>query len=801
MKKNSGVIRWAIVLLVVALCGYWANGLEIGEDALDMLPGEAVRGDLQLLQRIGLVDRVFINFEIPAATSAAGALDADIEALKKSAAGVASALSRSSHFKDVTCKLPEGYEWELFRALKTAMPALLSQDDYLEIETLLGEGKLREILNTNFLLLNSLAGLPLKQQVVSDPLGLSAMVMKHLDALRGEFDLVIRDGYFFSRDGRNCLLWAQSVEPLTNSRSAEKVQLELDAVLEQHLVPGVKARIIGSLPHTLANSRTIRADLGRLVPAAMIVLVVLILVAMRDLRGLLVVCIPFLAAPVAVASLMLIYENVSAMALGFGVVLLGIAVDFAIHIFYALSRERGSEREIISRLRKPVFLASCTTIGVFVVLLFSAVPSHRQMALLAIFGVAFAVIFSWLLIPTLVKKRGSLLAMPGDTAGVSLVAFSGGGRFFFFILWAGLIISGIIAWPHLRYNGDLKKLDVPNEQVMADEAHFISTWKQGGDQSFVVVEGKDLAEALNRNDRVHAYLFSKKIKGFQSVAPVMPGPLVRENNISLWQSFWSRNQKKLGEDLARIGPETGFTATAFEPFLRWIQEPVARLADEDILNSPMRPMLVSLLRLPEAGTAGSGTGEFLATTIVAESAESVNALQDLSRDLPEAHVLSSARWRSQVERLLRHDIVKLSSAAGVLVILLIGIFFRRPRIVLAVMAPVLSALAAMAVFDYLTTRDLNLMHVLMGIMVIGLSVDYGIFVVCACQRGMTRHAVIAVSICAASTLTGFGVLSFATHPALHALGVTVLAGIGAAWPTALFITPVIMGKNHGEKKC
>jgi hypothetical protein len=93
------------------------------------------------------------------------------------------------------------------------------------------------------------------------------------------------------------------------------------------------------------------------------------------------------------------------------------------------------------------------------------------------------------------------------------------------------------------------------------------------------------------------------------------------------------------------------------------------------------------------------------------------------------------------------------------------------------------------------------MHALMGIMVIGLSVDYGIFTARSCQTGVDGQAFLAVSICAVSTLSGFGVLGFAAHPALHALGVTVLVGIGAAWPTALFITPVLLTRWDGGDEC
>ncbi len=85
-----------------------------------------------------------------------------------------------------------------------------------------------------------------------------------------------------------------------------------------------------------------------------------------------------------------------------------------------------------------------------------------------------------------------------------------------------------------------------------------------------------------------------------------------------------------------------------------------------------------------------------------------------------------------------------------------------------------------------------MMHLIMGIMVIGLSVDYGIFIVCSRLSRLQTTSGRAVSICAASSLIGFGVLAFASHPALHALGITVLVGIGVAWPTALLVSPVLL---------
>jgi len=111
---------------------------------------------------------------------------------------------------------------------------------------------------------------------------------------------------------------------------------------------------------------------------------------------------------------------------------------------------------------------------------------------------------------------------------------------------------------------------------------------------------------------------------------------------------------------------------------------------------------------------------------------------------------------------------------------------------------VLSAVAAIGLFGWATGGEINPLHVLMGVMVIGLSVDYGVFIVSAAEGTGSGTTFLAVTLCAASTMTGFGVLAFAHHPALYTLGTTVLAGIGAAWVTALWITPLLLGASRGD---
>ena len=790
-------VRWCVVLTMAVAGGILALNVIINDNALDMLPGDAVRGDLQILQRLGLVDRIFLTLSVEPDSYLS---DSEAEAvLKESADQVGRFLAQSHLFSEVMYRLPHGYEFGLFATVQRYLPVLLDEHDYIELALATTPERINQSLSDNFILLNSPAGIAIKKQVQQDPLGIIRLVLQKLEHLRSEFSLNVVDGFFFSRDGRSCLIVAESAFSLTDSTNAETVQTVIDSALSSGLNPVIQGRIIGSLPHTLANSRSIQHDLRTLLPIATILLLLLLGIALRDFRALLVFGIPFLSAPLAIYATAYIFGEISRLALGFGIVLLGISVDFAIHLYLALTRESGGQESVLQRIRRPIILATLTTISVFIVLLFSQVPSHKQMATLALISTLIAVSVSWLVIPSIAtsEKRDYGKA---ECFVMSKRYLSGRIRFIILTAWVGLLATGLLTWPLLHYNGDLRVLDAPNQQVIVDEQHFRDTWGQKGEQTFVVASGASLNEALDKNSHIYETIIENNVNVFQSLSPLMPGPASQQRNMQLWKRFWHNKRPLFDKQFEEIAVNHGYAINGFAPFFQLLDREPAFLLPHELLSGSLQPLLATMIRTPEQQQAKTqdARNEFLIITTVAADKELLSVLMALEQTGQGVTVLDSRKWRHQVEKLLRKDIVFLSFAAGVIIILLTIVIFKQIKAVVGVLAPVASALAAMSLFSFLSSGELNMMHLLMGIMVIGLSVDYGIFVVCSCTEQIMSVSSFAVSVCAASSLLGFGVLVFANHPALHSLGITVLVGIGAAWPTAIWITPVILNITDRE---
>jgi predicted exporter len=75
-------------------------------------------------------------------------------------------------------------------------------------------------------------------------------------------------------------------------------------------------------------------------------------------------------------------------------------------------------------------------------------------------------------------------------------------------------------------------------------------------------------------------------------------------------------------------------------------------------------------------------------------------------------------------------------------------------------------------------EPLQLSHVLALLLLLGMGVDYGIFLL---EHDGDGAAWLAVVLGAASTWLAFGLLALSSTPALHAFGLTLMIGIALVW--------------------
>ncbi len=771
MLSRAFVLKFFCLVAVAGLFGYADLHFDFDENAVNLLPDGEHQREIALLKGIGAFNRIYITLE-----------GDDEEALRKATIDVGSALEKIPFFRRVVFKM-SGFDSPHFRLfISKAFSALMDENDMETIKQRISEQGIREALRQDFLLLNSPGGYGVEYLIRYDPLNFLSILLEKLQASGSGLNFSIRDGLFFSKDGDATLIWCETKFPLTDSAHAQNAESLLRMIFIKYLPPNVHPIVTGPAMHTLSNARAVQRDLSVLLPFASILLIFILFIFIRSFKGLLLFCIPMLSAPAAIFFTAFFSGwRIDTVALGFGIVLMGIAVDYAVHIYFAAA---DGGRRGVAGIRKALFLSYITTAGVFAVLFFSSVPVYKQMAILAFSGITVSLMISLWLVPELMPERVSVTVLDRNEAGCS-----GHMRISWYILciWLAVIAWGLYLLGHLEYRGGMDQFDYLEPAATADEEAFKERWGIDRAYEMIIVNLRDEDRALDTNDRVYAMLHSSGIEGIRSISPILPGPDLQSRNIRRWNRFWTEEFPRFKQKVMSIGNSLGFSQDAFLPAFSWLSAEGRPVSLRDFERSPLYNIFSGLLRKDAAGAVDSLT----VITLVREGFLTGH-IENALRRLDGVSVVSKSIWNRRVNVRLWNELVRFGFLAGLSITVLLLLVMRNPITLLGVMAPPLSALAAIGLYSYFSGHGLNLMHTLIGLMVIGLAADYGIFMQLSKRQDSLKKAVL---LCAFSTLSGFGVLSFAVHPALRSIGVIVLAGIGAALPAAIFISPQFCTKD------
>jgi predicted exporter len=128
------------------------------------------------------------------------------------------------------------------------------------------------------------------------------------------------------------------------------------------------------------------------------------------------------------------------------------------------------------------------------------------------------------------------------------------------------------------------------------------------------------------------------------------------------------------------------------------------------------------------------------------------------------------------------------------VLVVVGWRYRSARVATAVVAPaVLAAGVTMAVLAAID-RPLDLIGLTAVLMILSIGVDYGVFLAETRDedQGALPATLLALVVCWASTVLGFGVLALSQHPTMNTIGVVAAVGVTASLllaPTTLALLP------------
>jgi predicted exporter len=314
------------------------------------------------------------------------------------------------------------------------------------------------------------------------------------------------------------------------------------------------------------------------------------------------------------------------------------------------------------------------------------------------------------------------------------------------------------------------------------------------EQGLYAVRGDSLEDALRANDRLSTEIVRTATRNdwnpaevITSLASLLPAAQTQNERAAAWRLFWDKEEGRALARLDAIAATTGFSPRAFLPFKEWVgAEP-----------EPMTPEKLSSLGLEAPLLLARPDGDsWLVYSLVRADDPPPGLVSTLEKN--GGVYVSGRSFRAAMDEATRTDMLRCSGLALLAIFCASALALRSlPRLGVALL-PVACGLVCVLGTFFLTGMELNIFHAMALPLVMALTIDYGIFILAHLEGRLGKESRTGVLLSGITTLSGFGVLLLARHPALHSIGQTVTLGLGAALAAALALPLLFDGRKRAE---
>ena len=550
---------------------------------------------------------------------------------------------------------------------------------------------------------------------------------------------------------------------------------------------------MGAYRAALDNEIIARQDSERAILLASIGIALLLIFAFpRPLLGLFAFLPALFGSVTALFVLAFLEQSISIMALGFGGAIIAITVDQGIAFLLFLDRPQPTRGKAAAREIWSVGLvAALTTMGAFGALIFCDFPIFEQLGRFTALGIGFSFLFVHVVFPLIFPEMPPApeRSLPLRKGVQRLTGLGVKGAF-----GAVALMIFMIFFARPEFLVSLSAMNTVSEETLAAERALNQTWGEGiFENIFLMTKGRHVSDLQATGDDMLPMLNQDLasgvlVSGFMP-SMVFPGEKKAMENLLAWRSFW--NPKRVGQlkkDLKEASAKVGFRPKAFEPFLETLSDHGYQVNSTEI-GPEFYPML--------GITQNSENSQWVQfSTLKPGPAYDAQVFYD--RYGPYGKIFDPAFFSQRLGGLLFSTFLNMLWIIGLSVIVLLYIYFLDWRLVLVSLIPVFFALVCTLGTLNLMARPLDIPGLMLSIVVIGMGIDYSLFMVRAYQRYATEDhpsfqlIKMTVFMASSSTLIGFGVLCFSRHALLRSAGLTSLLGIAYSLAGAFIILPPVL---------
>ena len=783
------LLRRSVLLTLTIALVVSVFQLSYKEDISDFMPlTDEEKLDMEIYQDISGVNKLVVLFscdkENPDSTIAA--IDLFQESVKE--------LDSLNWTSDMVTRFDMEKVGEVTEFVYQNIPYFLTERDYARMDSLLcAENYVSEQLDRDREMLMFPSGGLLSENISRDPLNLFTPVLSKLQGLQQVNKFEMYDGYIFTPDMSRAIVMLSS--PFGNSETDKNSQLLqlLTSGIEQMNArfPNIEAHVLGGPQIAVGNAQQIKHDSILAVSLAVVLILALLFFSFRSLRNILLIAFSIgWGWLFALGALALFHDNISIIVVGISSVILGIALNYPLHLIAHIGHETNI-RQALKEISAPLLVGNITTVGAFLALVPLNSVALRDLGLFASLLLIGTIFYVLVFLPHQVKigdcgqnntthqHPSSITHLLSRISNIQLDNKS-------WVVGIVIILTLVFGWFsfQVEFDSNLANINYMTDEQRADMDYF---QKLTADDT---VSTKRTLYVVSSAPTIDAALDSCNSKKINGVSQFLASESMQKERISRWKEFVSKHHDLLNAQFAKAAKDKGFSVDAFSDF-------------QQIINGNYEPREFSYFA-PLTSTVFNGNivkqnQYFIVDKLSVEPSE----IEKVKSSIPGSFDIESLN--SSLANSLSDNFNYIGWACSLIVFFFLWFSFR--KIELAIISFVPMAISWVWILGLMAILGIkfNIVNVILATFIFGQGDDYTIFMTEGCiYEHKTGKPILAsykrsILLSAIIMFIGIGTLIVAKHPALHSLAEITIVGMSSVVFMSWLVPPLLFRLIYKKK--
>lgn len=704
---------------------------------------------------------------------------------------------------------------------------LMSPEELELVRARLTDEAIRSALARNRALLQTPQSGPMKELITLDPLNLLPIFLERFQKAGGGFDIDPTAGYYLSSDHSTLLILVKPDHPAQDMAFSRRMMEQAGAIEERALArftaeqPDVALPVVaytGGYAIAFDDAELIKKDVIANVIFSFFGVLLLFIYAFRRLSAIAYAGIPMsLAIAMTFGFAGLALGVLSSAAASFAALLAGLGIDFITVLYERYVEERNADRSMPIALTNTirstlpgVVIAAVTTAATFYGFLVTDFRAMTHLGLLTGTGILFFFFCVAFVLPALiVQVDGRSKKIPRlylHTFGSDkLIALSLARPRVVVAAWAiFLVIAAILAF-RIEFSDNIENLRASDNRGVLEQTYLTETFGSSFDFMMLVTRDQSMQETLEETAEMTAELdplvADGTIGSYQAITTFIPPRSQQEQVIATIVSdeTGAFDPDRIRRTFLNASDANGFREGVWRPFLDSFEQalrPTDPLSIDDVDNP-------ALERLSRRFIQRTDDGDFLSVAYIYPTTgvwgrEVPESLMAVGRGGDQRALTGVNLVSAVLRKIVRADAFRATLLGFVTVLILLSLGFRSVRRALLIFVPFVAGCIGMLGLMAALGIDFNFMNIFVGLMLVGVGTDYGIYMV---QRylenpyefplhaGDTGKAVVMAAL---TSIIGFGSFALSHYPGLRSIGYASFFGIGLSGLGAITLLPAIL---------